>query len=433
MEQTNGTRWERPDAPLGTLVYRAGLLSKDKLEAALEEGQRTGRRLGEILLQKGWIDEKDLARLLAGQKGLQFVSLKGRGYERDTAKLLPERVCRYHTAVPVESSAARILVAIADPTDESAVQEIRDELDRPVELLVAATSEIRGVLDEVFGPGAAGQNGPGLDTSGVAPALSAITPVGELGLRIAAPPPTAPAPAPEASPEPEPVEAPAPAEPVAEEPAPEAEPAPSPLPVAEAEPAEPVEAPADPDPPAAPAVVLPTLASVSESTPEGPAPAVEPTIERNEDAHVSVAFHQPVTPLAPAPEPAEPVATATPDVAVTPASEETAPTTSAPESTASAPALDPDAPRPGPAEAPFRLVLNLVGGDEVEVAYFADSDEATAAARELVAGIAGEGDWPQVGRTFYPPERIASVEIRERQRFAGSASRGAWGASDERA
>ena len=128
MEQSNGTRWERPDAPLGTLVYRAGLLSKDKLEAALEEGQRSGRRLGEILLQKGWIDEKDLARLLAGQRGLQFVSLKGRGYERETAKLLPERVCRYHNAIAVESSGERVLVAIADPTDDGALQEIKDEL-----------------------------------------------------------------------------------------------------------------------------------------------------------------------------------------------------------------------------------------------------------------------------------------------------------------
>ena len=45
MEQANGTRWERPDAPLGTLVYRAGLLSKEKLEAALEEGQRSGKSL----------------------------------------------------------------------------------------------------------------------------------------------------------------------------------------------------------------------------------------------------------------------------------------------------------------------------------------------------------------------------------------------------
>ena len=46
MEAGNANRWERPDAPLGTLVYRAGLLSKEKLEAALEEGARSGRRLG---------------------------------------------------------------------------------------------------------------------------------------------------------------------------------------------------------------------------------------------------------------------------------------------------------------------------------------------------------------------------------------------------
>ena len=189
MEQSNGTRWERPDAPLGTLVYRAGLLSKEKLEAALEEGQRSGRRLGEILLQKGWIDEKDLARLLAGQRGLQFVSLKGRGYERETAKLLPERVCRYHNALPVESSGERVLVAIADPTDDGALQEIRDELGRPIELVVATASEIRGALDELFGAGA-----PPAAPSEGAPTVSAITPIGDLGLRIAVPPPEEPAP-----------------------------------------------------------------------------------------------------------------------------------------------------------------------------------------------------------------------------------------------
>jgi hypothetical protein len=71
-----------------------------------------------------------------------------------------------------------------------------------------------------------------------------------------------------------------------------------------------------------------------------------------------------------------------------------------------------------------------VDGEQVDVAYFAESDEATAAARALVAGITRDAEWPQVGRTFYPPERIASVEIRERQRFAGNASRAGWGGGE---
>ena len=399
MEQTNGPRWERPDAPLGTLVYRAGLLSKDKLEAALEEGQRSGRRLGEILLQKGWIDEKDLARLLAGQRGLQYVSLKGRGYELQAARLLTERVCRYHNAIPIELTGDTVLVAIADPTDESANDEIRDELKRAVNFVVATASEIRSAIDEVFGGAQAAQ----VAVAGGAP--SAISPiVAEHGLRIAAP-------VPEPEPEPEPVAAepvltPVPApdpEPVAAaEPVAEPEPEYAPEPVVEPEPdyapepePEPVLA-AEPEPlPTLP--VLPGYEPAAERAPEPPGPA-EPTIERNEDAHVSVAFHA-------APEPVhEPEPVREP-----------------------APVHEPE-PQPAAAREhdAYRLVLNLEGGEEVDVALFADESEAVAAARELVAGIAKDGEWPQVGTKFLPPDRIASVEVREKQTYAGDGDRAGW-------
>jgi len=439
MEQSNGTRWERPDAPLGTLVYRAGLLSKEKLEAALEEGQRSGRRLGEILLQKGWIDEKDLARLLAGQKGLQFVSLKGRGYERETAKLLPERVCRYHNALPVEASGERILVAIADPTDEGALAEIRDELGRPIELVVATTSEIRSALDEIFATAA---------PPAPAEASPSVSPVGELGLRIAVPapvsepePPAAPEPAPEADPvvaavpepaaaEPEPATTPEPVVTALPDPAPQPVPEPRvsalPDPIAHPDPEPQAEldvpaapelpavpaVPAAPELPAVPAVPVPTLESITHALPDPLPSASEPTIERNEEAHVSVAFNTPAV-AEPAPDP-ELESLAPPE----------------PVPTGPQPVADASDHRPTPAAAPYCLVLNLVDGEQVDVAYFAEPAEATAAARALVAGITRDAEWPQVGRTFYPPERIASVEIREPQRFGGNAARAGWGGDD---
>ena len=409
MEQTNGPRWERPDAPLGTLVYRAGLLSKDKLEAALEEGQRSGRRLGEILLQKGWIDEKDLARLLAGQRGLAFVSLKGRGYEIQAVRLLSERVCRYHNAIPIETSGESVLVAIADPTDEGANDEIRDELQREVNFVVATASEIRSALDEVFG----GAQPEQIAVAGVPTAISPI--VAEHGLRIAAPE-SEPDPEPELEPEPEP-------EPVASEPvltpvpspepyaAPEPDPEPEPLapepvvtpvpwpePSAKPEP-EPYAEPAfEPDPEPVPLhEPLPVLPG------HEPAPAAEhapePTIERNEDAHVSVAFHTASAPPEPAPEPVR----AEPDPEPAPMSE-----------------------RPQDA---YRLVINLEDDEEVDVALFSDESEAVAAARELVAGIAKEGEWPQVGTKFLPPARILSVEIREKSLYTDTGDRAGLGAT----
>ena len=71
----------------------------------------------------------------------------------------------------------------------------------------------------------------------------------------------------------------------------------------------------------------------------------------------------------------------------------------------------------------WRIVLNLVDDEELDVALFATEDEANAAAKELVAGMAKDAEWPQVGRKFIPPERITSVEVRERARYGGSADR----------
>ena len=72
-------------------------------------------------------------------------------------------------------------------------------------------------------------------------------------------------------------------------------------------------------------------------------------------------------------------------------------------------------------------MINLEDDEEVDVALFADEGEAVAAARELVAGIAKDGEWPQVGMKFLPPDRIVSVEIREKAVSAGNPDPTGWG------
>src|SRR4029453_2450867 len=92
---------ERPDAPLGTLIFRAGLLPAETIENALEEGVKTGRRLGEILVEPNLIKEEDLTRGLAGQKGLRYVSLGEHPIEPDATRLLAEDQARLFTALPI--------------------------------------------------------------------------------------------------------------------------------------------------------------------------------------------------------------------------------------------------------------------------------------------------------------------------------------------
>jgi hypothetical protein len=74
----------------------------------------------------------------------------------------------------------------------------------------------------------------------------------------------------------------------------------------------------------------------------------------------------------------------------------------------------------------FRVVLNLEGGDWVEVATFPDEETAEGCARDLVAQLADRA-WPRVRSRYLRPETILSVEVSERRRYTGSAARRGWG------
>ena len=89
------------DVPLGTLIFRAGLLGEEQLEGALQEGMRTGKRLGEVLLERGWLNERDLGRMLAGQKGLPFVDVNVSDVEPEALAALAEDDARRQVALPL--------------------------------------------------------------------------------------------------------------------------------------------------------------------------------------------------------------------------------------------------------------------------------------------------------------------------------------------
>src|SRR5215211_1704416 len=68
-ERTSWPHWQRPDAPLGTLIFREGLLSAEQLEGALGDAVRRGKRLGQVLVERGLLEESQVASIVARQKG----------------------------------------------------------------------------------------------------------------------------------------------------------------------------------------------------------------------------------------------------------------------------------------------------------------------------------------------------------------------------
>jgi hypothetical protein len=130
---------EMLDMPLGTLIFRAGLIAPQQLEDALAEGLRSGKRLGEVLLSRGWLSEEDLSRLLAGQKGLPYADLEKLAVDRELAQAMSYDDARSEMALLVVTEFGLPVVAMADP-DEAAMDRLRAQLGPEVRFVVGAPS-----------------------------------------------------------------------------------------------------------------------------------------------------------------------------------------------------------------------------------------------------------------------------------------------------
>jgi Type II secretion system (T2SS), protein E, N-terminal domain len=418
---------ERPDAPLGTLIFRAGLLPAETIESALEEGVKTGKRLGEILTERGLLKEGDLARLLAGQKGLEFVPVREHIVDPAAASLFTHDQARLFRALPYAFEDGVPVIAIPDPTDEVVIRNIREALGREdVRFVVSTRGEIAEIVEDVYSRPLAAP-----ETAAAEPAPPPAPAAEEEPAFVTNPEPPV-APAAEAPSDPflngnGNGAAPAAAEPEAQ-PVAEPVPAPEPAPLLEVVPATSAElavAPPAPDEQPAPAP-QPQLRPEAHAEPEHRTPAAPEHPVPAEPAPVEPAAQ--VEPL-PAPEPVaapEPVSAPEPVPAAepVPAPEPPAPAAHAPAPlplpepapyppAAAAPVAE-DAPAPAPA-ALHEVTIRLANGERVEAGTFQDLEAAKEGARALMAQVAaaGAGEWPFVSGRFLKPDTIVSVDIAE--------------------
>lgn len=134
--------------PLGTLVYRSGLLPLETVNQALAEAAETGRRLGEVLLEHG-LPERDLTRLLAAQHGQEFVDLTEYPIDPEVAHMLPRSVAEMYCALPLRREGDCTIVAVPDADNASHLTRLQDALHGPIRQVTAARSDIKDAIARV--------------------------------------------------------------------------------------------------------------------------------------------------------------------------------------------------------------------------------------------------------------------------------------------
>lgn len=110
---------------LGDILVQAGKISQSDLINALKKQAVTGKRLGELLIQEGLITEEDILGVLEIQLGLTRVNLEFMTIEENAVRILPEALAKKHTMMPIKVLANSIQVAMADPFNLMAIDDIR--------------------------------------------------------------------------------------------------------------------------------------------------------------------------------------------------------------------------------------------------------------------------------------------------------------------
>lgn len=135
---------------LGEILIRQKLLSEVQLQFSLGEQKRTGRKLGRVFVEHGYVTEEQISWALAKQLNIAYISLKFYNLNPATVHLLPETQARRFRAIALEDRPGSLLVGMADPTDLFAYDEISRTVKRTVELAVVNESELLVNIDRIY-------------------------------------------------------------------------------------------------------------------------------------------------------------------------------------------------------------------------------------------------------------------------------------------
>ncbi len=135
---------------LGDLLVQQKLISLDQLQFVLEQQKRSGRKLGRVLVDNGFISEDQISEALAKQLNVPYINLKYYNANLEIVRRLPENQARRFRALALEERNGAILVGMTDPTDLFAFDEIARLLKRDIDVAVVTEGQLLETIDRVY-------------------------------------------------------------------------------------------------------------------------------------------------------------------------------------------------------------------------------------------------------------------------------------------
>ncbi|MCK4777479.1 MAG: Flp pilus assembly complex ATPase component TadA, partial [Actinomycetia bacterium] len=138
---------------LSTLLLESNLVNDEQLIEAEGVHKKAGLPLGRALVYLGYISQKDLIKMIATQLGLKFIDFKTYRIERAALQLIPEDFARKYLIMPVTFDEGRLVVAMTNPKDVIAIDELKSITGYEIEPAVSTREDILGAIEKLYKEG----------------------------------------------------------------------------------------------------------------------------------------------------------------------------------------------------------------------------------------------------------------------------------------
>jgi type IV pilus assembly protein PilB len=136
---------------IGELLVEGGILSQSQLEQALFAQRKDGRKLGQLLVELGLVSEVQVTQTLSRQLSVPWVSLYHVDFSRSLLNLVPREIAERYCLIPifvrrVRKQGETLYVAMDDPTNEAAIQDVTRAAGLPVKPMIACPTDVRAAI-----------------------------------------------------------------------------------------------------------------------------------------------------------------------------------------------------------------------------------------------------------------------------------------------
>jgi hypothetical protein len=139
---------------IGQILISKSLITPEQLASALADQETSGKRLGHILVARGAIEEEALVKVVAGQLRLPVARIRGKTIDPEILELVPSDLSEKHRCLPLflrqEDGSKQLFVAMEDPSDSAAVDDISFRVGLKVRPVLVAPSELQDAIERHY-------------------------------------------------------------------------------------------------------------------------------------------------------------------------------------------------------------------------------------------------------------------------------------------